>query len=72
MVSEVFDVEKYNSRPNKDGDLLGLEEDDFTNLMDEFHRDGIVNNVHYDIQSGEQVTTDNDGVLRVEFINNKK
>ena len=63
----MFDVEKYEKRPNKTDELLGLEEGDFSNLIEELHTDGVINNIHYDIQSGCQL----DGILRVEFINKK-
>jgi hypothetical protein len=68
----MFDADTYLKRPKKKPELLGLEKEDFSNLIDDLHKDGIVNNVHYDIQSGEQITVGNsDGILRVKFINKK-
>ena len=66
----MFDVENYSSRPKSEADeLLGLQEEDFSNIIDRLDKEGIINNVHYDIQTGEQ--TDTDKKLRVKFINKK-
>jgi DNA-binding Lrp family transcriptional regulator len=66
----MFDVENYSSRPKSEADeLLGLQEEDFSNIIDRLDKEGIINNVHYDIQTGEQ--TDTGKKLRVEFINKK-
>ncbi len=67
----MFDTDKYMKRKTKDTELLGLEEEDFSNLIDVLHKDGIINNVHYDIQSGEQISVENRGILRVEFVDKK-
>jgi len=70
-VSIVFNADKYAKRnPDTSDALLGLKKTDFSNIIDELHAEGIVNNVHYDIQSGEQVI-ENREILRVEFINKK-
>ena len=67
----MFNADKYAKRnPDTSDALLGLKKTDFSNIIDELHAEGIVNNVHYDIQSGEQVI-ENREILRVEFINKK-
>jgi hypothetical protein len=62
----MFIAEKYSKKPRSDDDYLGLTEDDFSDIEGRLHREGIVNNVHYDIHTGEK-----EEKLKVEFINKK-